>query len=85
VLDRVASVDAAVLRLLVYNPVGMFVAGDTAQAINRGASFRFSELTSAFYRAERTNALLAATAGDGDEGPSMHQLVVYVFAQSFWL
>jgi hypothetical protein len=41
-----------VLRSLCKNPDGLFFAGDTAQSISLGSSFRFSELQALLYRYE---------------------------------
>lgn len=42
----------AVLRLLVHNPDGLFFAGDTAQTISLGSSFRFNDLKAFLFRLE---------------------------------
>ena len=41
-----------VLRSLVRNPDGLFWAGDTAQTISVGSSFRFNDLKAFLYRLE---------------------------------
>jgi len=41
-----------VLRSLVRNPNGMFWAGDTAQTISLGSSFRFNDLKAFLFRLE---------------------------------
>jgi len=41
-----------VLRLLCRNPEGLFWAGDTAQTISAGSSFRFDDLKAFLYRIE---------------------------------
>jgi hypothetical protein len=41
-----------VLRFLVRNPDGLFWAGDTAQTISVGSSFRFNDLKAFLYRLE---------------------------------
>ncbi|KAG8902421.1 hypothetical protein FRC00_008572 [Tulasnella sp. 408] len=46
-------VDVALLRTLCRNPHGLFFAGDTAQTISLGSTFRFSELKAFLYRLER--------------------------------
>ncbi|KAF7986147.1 hypothetical protein HWV62_38516 [Athelia sp. TMB] len=52
---RFASESAVVvLRMLCKNPNGLFWAGDTAQAISVGSSFRFDDLKSFLFRVERT-------------------------------
>ncbi|KAJ7434686.1 P-loop containing nucleoside triphosphate hydrolase protein [Mycena galericulata] len=45
--------DGLVLRYLCPNTQGLFWAGDTAQTINVGSSFRFNELKAFFFRIER--------------------------------
>ncbi|KAG8942983.1 hypothetical protein FRC04_003269 [Tulasnella sp. 424] len=45
--------DAALLKSLCPNPHGLFFAGDTAQTISAGSTFRFSELKSVLYSLER--------------------------------
>lgn len=45
-------VDTLVLRSLCYNPNGLFWAGDTAQTISAGSSFRFNELKAFLHRIE---------------------------------
>ncbi|KAF8139771.1 hypothetical protein EV363DRAFT_1497668, partial [Boletus edulis] len=46
-------IDALLLRLICRNPEGLFWAGDTAQTISAGSSFRFNELKAFLYRIER--------------------------------
>ena len=46
------TIALAVLRSLCSNPNGLCWAGDTAQTIALGSSFKFSELTSTMYRVE---------------------------------
>ena len=41
-----------VLRLICQNPEGLFWAGDTAQTISAGSSFRFDDLKAFLYRIE---------------------------------
>ena len=41
-----------VLRLICRNPEGLFWAGDTAQTISAGSSFRFDDLKAFLYRIE---------------------------------
>ncbi|KAG8942986.1 hypothetical protein FRC04_003272 [Tulasnella sp. 424] len=48
--------DAALLRSLCPNPHGLFFAGDTAQTISAGSTFRFSELRALLYRLEREDS-----------------------------
>ncbi|KAG8969178.1 hypothetical protein FRC03_004131 [Tulasnella sp. 419] len=45
-------IDACLLRTLCRSPHGLFWAGDTAQTIAHGSSFRFKDLKSLFYRLE---------------------------------
>lgn len=45
-------IDARLLRSLCHNPRGMFWAGDTAQTISTGSSFRFDDLKAVLYRIE---------------------------------
>jgi hypothetical protein len=44
-----------VLRRLCRNPDGLFWAGDTAQTISAGSSFRFDDLKAFLYRVEVSN------------------------------
>ncbi|KAK2462120.1 hypothetical protein APHAL10511_006583 [Amanita phalloides] len=46
-------IDALLLRILCRNPDGLFWAGDTAQTISSGCSFRFQDLKSMLYRIEK--------------------------------
>ncbi|RXW22210.1 hypothetical protein EST38_g3633 [Candolleomyces aberdarensis] len=46
-------IDARLLRLLCRNPNGLFWAGDTAQTIAIGSSFRFDDLKAFLYRLEQ--------------------------------
>ncbi|ESK85770.1 hypothetical protein Moror_2448 [Moniliophthora roreri MCA 2997] len=48
-------IDAYLMRYLCRNPAGLFWAGDTAQTISVGSSFRFNELKSFLYRVEEEN------------------------------
>ncbi|KAG7086906.1 hypothetical protein E1B28_002824 [Marasmius oreades] len=45
-------IDTLLMRLLCRNPTGLFWAGDTAQTISVGSSFRFNDLKSFLYRLE---------------------------------
>ncbi|KAI6020999.1 hypothetical protein BKA83DRAFT_178181 [Pisolithus microcarpus] len=45
-------IDALLLRLICNNPEGLFWAGDTAQTISAGSSFRFDDLKAFLYRIE---------------------------------
>ncbi|KAI6011661.1 hypothetical protein BKA83DRAFT_630943 [Pisolithus microcarpus] len=49
-------IDALLLRLLCNNPEGLFWAGDTAQTISAGSSFRFDDLKAFLYRIEVNQA-----------------------------
>ncbi|KIK96874.1 hypothetical protein PAXRUDRAFT_273934 [Paxillus rubicundulus Ve08.2h10] len=46
-------IDALLLRLICRNPDGLFWAGDTAQTISAGSSFRFDDLKAFLYRIEK--------------------------------
>ncbi|KAI6046365.1 hypothetical protein EDC04DRAFT_2598161 [Pisolithus marmoratus] len=50
-------IDALLLKLLCNNPKGLFWAGDTAQTISAGSSFRFDDLKAFLYRIEVEQAL----------------------------
>ncbi|KAI6022561.1 hypothetical protein EDC04DRAFT_334245 [Pisolithus marmoratus] len=49
-------IDALLLRLLCNNPEGMFWAGDTAQTVSAGSSFRFDDLKAFLHRIEVNQA-----------------------------
>ncbi|KAI9567008.1 P-loop containing nucleoside triphosphate hydrolase protein [Boletus coccyginus] len=49
-------IDALLLRLLCRNPDGLFWAGDTAQTISAGSSFRFDDLKAFLYRIEQNQS-----------------------------
>ncbi|KIJ60100.1 hypothetical protein HYDPIDRAFT_32524 [Hydnomerulius pinastri MD-312] len=49
-------IDALLLRLICRNPEGLFWAGDTAQTISAGSSFRFDDLKAFLYRIERSQS-----------------------------
>ncbi|KAF8816728.1 hypothetical protein BYT27DRAFT_7237858 [Phlegmacium glaucopus] len=51
-------IDILLLRSLCRNPNGLFWAGDTAQTISAGSSFRFDELKAFLYRIEKRNHLI---------------------------
>jgi hypothetical protein len=53
-------IDIRLLRSLCSNPHGSFWAGDTAQTISAGSSFRFDDLKAALYRLEVREPTLAA-------------------------
>ncbi|KAG0703072.1 hypothetical protein DFH29DRAFT_804090 [Suillus ampliporus] len=65
-------IDALVLRRLCRNSDGLFWAGDTAQAISAGSSFRFNDLKAFVYRMEQQNNSARAPAHQ----PTMFQLAV---------
>ncbi|KAI0079047.1 hypothetical protein K474DRAFT_723989 [Panus rudis PR-1116 ss-1] len=48
-------IDALVPRSICRNPDGLFWAGDTAQTISAGSSFRFNDLKAFLYRVEQAN------------------------------
>ncbi|KAG8997000.1 hypothetical protein FRB90_012598 [Tulasnella sp. 427] len=50
--------DAALLRSVCPNPDGLFFAGDTAQTISAGSTFRFTELKAFLFRLEKENELV---------------------------
>jgi len=52
----------AVLRRLCRNPDGLFWAGDTAQTISAGSSFRFDDLKAFLYRIEVSQHQLSSKA-----------------------
>ncbi|KAI0693657.1 hypothetical protein BC835DRAFT_1352925 [Cytidiella melzeri] len=49
-------IDALVLRFMCGNPNGLFWAGDTAQTISVGSSFRFDDLKAFLYRLENSGS-----------------------------
>ncbi|KAM5542268.1 hypothetical protein V8D89_004141 [Ganoderma adspersum] len=51
-------IDSVVIKALCSNPHGLFWAGDTAQTIAAGSSFRFKDLKSVMYRAEEDSPTL---------------------------
>ena len=59
-----------VLRSLVRNPDGLFWAGDTAQTISVGSSFRFNDLKAFLFRLEENNTIMA------QEAPRTFQLAI---------
>lgn len=65
-------IDALVLRKLCKNPDGLFWAGDTAQTISVGSSFRFDDLKAFLYRLE----LAACPKGIQLKSPESFQLTV---------
>jgi hypothetical protein len=52
-------IDARLLRSLCHNPHGLFWAGDTAQTISAGSSFRFDDLKAVLYRLEASSRSVA--------------------------
>ncbi|KAG2034062.1 hypothetical protein BDR03DRAFT_993883 [Suillus americanus] len=66
-------IDAMVLRRLCRNPDGLFWAGDTAQTISAGSSFRFNELKAFVYRMERDSSSVTPTGASAQQ-PMMFQL-----------
>ncbi|KAL4064739.1 hypothetical protein V8B97DRAFT_2075905 [Scleroderma yunnanense] len=50
-------IDTLLLRVLCRNPEGLFWAGDTAQTISAGCSFRFEDLKAFMYRIEEDPAM----------------------------
>ncbi|KAF8838026.1 hypothetical protein BDN67DRAFT_972122 [Paxillus ammoniavirescens] len=50
-------IDTLLLRLICRNPEGLFWAGDTAQTISAGSSFRFDDLKAFLYRIEADHAV----------------------------
>jgi len=66
-------IDAMVLRRLCKNSDGLFWAGDTAQTISAGSSFRFDDLKSFVYRMERHNSSITPTGAPVHQ-PMMFQL-----------
>ncbi|KAF8895020.1 hypothetical protein CPB84DRAFT_1782432 [Gymnopilus junonius] len=71
-------IDALLLRSLVRNPDGLFWAGDTAQTISVGSSFRFNDLKAFLYRLERRreSSLLGLPQVTTQEPPQTFQLTV---------
>ncbi|KAL0573766.1 hypothetical protein V5O48_008193 [Marasmius crinis-equi] len=57
-------IDALLMRLLCRNPTGLFWAGDTAQTISVGSSFRFNDLKSFLYRVEQESFKDEARPGE---------------------
>ncbi|KAF8807162.1 hypothetical protein BYT27DRAFT_7189247 [Phlegmacium glaucopus] len=70
-------IDALFLRSLVRNPHGLFWAGDTAQTISVGSSFRFNDLKAFLYRLEtRREQTLHNSTTVTQEAPRTFQLAV---------
>ncbi|KAG2091484.1 uncharacterized protein F5147DRAFT_822994 [Suillus discolor] len=68
-------IDALFLRQLCRNPDGLFWAGDTAQTISAGSSFRFDDLKAFLYRVEQQNTPVNS-AGACLHQPTMFQLAI---------
>ncbi|KAG2048322.1 hypothetical protein BDR06DRAFT_962830, partial [Suillus hirtellus] len=68
-------IDALFLRQLCRNPDGLFWAGDTAQTISAGSSFRFDDLKAFLYRVEQQNISINS-AGACLRQPAMFQLAI---------
>ncbi|KAG2070632.1 hypothetical protein BDR04DRAFT_1076404 [Suillus decipiens] len=68
-------IDALFLRQLCRNPDGLFWAGDTAQTISAGSSFRFDDLKAFLYRVEQQNTSVNS-AGAYLHPPTMFQLAI---------
>ncbi|KAG1719467.1 hypothetical protein EDB19DRAFT_2045105 [Suillus lakei] len=66
-------IDALVLRRLCRNSDGLFWAGDTAQTISAGSSFRFDDLKAFVYRMERQSNSITPTRAPVHQ-PPMFQL-----------
>ncbi|KAG2096334.1 uncharacterized protein F5147DRAFT_839983 [Suillus discolor] len=69
-------IDALFLRQLCRNPDGLFWAGDTAQTISAGSSFRFDDLKAFLYRVEQQQNPSVNSAGACLRQPAMFQLAI---------
>ncbi|KAJ3514932.1 hypothetical protein NLJ89_g2078 [Agrocybe chaxingu] len=70
-------IDALLLRSLVRNPDGLFWAGDTAQTISVGSSFRFNDLKAFMFRLEaRREGSLFSNGSFAQEAPHMFHLAI---------
>ncbi|KIM48469.1 hypothetical protein M413DRAFT_440213 [Hebeloma cylindrosporum] len=71
-------IDALLLRFLVRNPDGLFWAGDTAQTISVGSSFRFNDLKAFLFRLEkrREESIVGDTSPFLQEAPRSFQLSI---------
>ncbi|TFK51882.1 hypothetical protein OE88DRAFT_1699141 [Heliocybe sulcata] len=67
-------IDAYLLRSICKNPNGLFWAGDTAQTISVGSSFKFNDLKAFLYRLEQTSN--AHSSYSPPRQPRMFQLTV---------
>lgn len=65
----------AVLRTICSNPQGLFWAGDTAQTISVGSSFRFNDLKAFLHRVEEQHKV-GTNVAVVEEPPAMFQLSV---------
>ncbi|KAF8955734.1 hypothetical protein BDZ97DRAFT_1926448 [Flammula alnicola] len=72
------SSSSSVLRSLVRNPDGLFWAGDTAQTISVGSSFRFNDLKAFLFRLEkrREESILGNNSAFMQEAPQTFQLAI---------
>ncbi|KZP30397.1 hypothetical protein FIBSPDRAFT_1038357 [Athelia psychrophila] len=68
-------IDAQLLRYLCRNRDGLFWAGDTAQTISVGSSFRFNDLKAFLFRVEERNSLTSGLSA-GVIHPHTFQLAV---------
>lgn len=73
VQDNLLS-DALILRSLCHNPDGLFWAGDTAQTISVGSSFRFDDLKSFLFRVEETRIQMQNGTFQAHHAPKTFQL-----------
>ncbi|KAJ2926890.1 hypothetical protein H1R20_g10212, partial [Candolleomyces eurysporus] len=69
-------IDAKLLRSLCRNPDGLFWAGDTAQTIAIGSSFRFDDLKAFLYRLERRRE-------QGERGRKQSELRTFQLAVNY--
>jgi len=65
-----------VLRFICCNPDGLFWAGDTAQTISVGSSFRFNDLRAFIHRVDKKRVAEDASAIIAHEPPELFELVV---------
>ncbi|KAG1718094.1 uncharacterized protein EDB91DRAFT_1231737 [Suillus paluster] len=68
-------IDALFLRQLCRNPDGLFWAGDTAQTISAGSSFRFDDLKAFLCCVEQQNTSINSTVASLCQ-PTMFQLAI---------
>nr|GAT46622.1 predicted protein [Mycena chlorophos] len=70
-------IDTLLLRSICHNPNGLFWAGDTAQTISVGSSFRFNELKAFLFRIEeRRRAMQKLISAQPELQPRTFQLTV---------